>query len=305
MSKRSGGDAQFDLFVRYLTDLPLRDQRETMERPFFALAKRKRIKPISYESPDGQVWVRVQPHQDFGMATIYDADVLIWAASVVTEHLRERRNEPPPQTLRFHPYDLLRAIRRNAGGRDYQDLRAALDRLKTTSIKTNIRASGRRKEASFHWLDSWTDDIDERSGESRGMTLTLSRWLYDGIVMEGGVLSLHPDYFTLTGALERWLYRIVRKHAGNQRTGWTCTLPVLYDKSGSESPLRRFRFEMKRICEEDVLPEYHIQWVPETESGEQAVHAVRREYLDADHPAFRYPSRKDRRRPLVKAVAAG
>ena len=64
------GDSQFDLFVPYLTDLPLRDQRETMERPFFSLAKRKRMKPIDYQSPDGSVWVKVQPHQDFGMATI-------------------------------------------------------------------------------------------------------------------------------------------------------------------------------------------------------------------------------------------
>ena len=37
-------DAQFDFFVPYVADLPMRDQRETMERPFFSLAKRKRQK---------------------------------------------------------------------------------------------------------------------------------------------------------------------------------------------------------------------------------------------------------------------
>ena len=30
---------QFDLFSPYLSDMPLRDQRETMERPFFSLSK--------------------------------------------------------------------------------------------------------------------------------------------------------------------------------------------------------------------------------------------------------------------------
>jgi hypothetical protein len=35
---------QFDLFVPFIADLPLRDHRETMERPFFSLAKRKRLK---------------------------------------------------------------------------------------------------------------------------------------------------------------------------------------------------------------------------------------------------------------------
>jgi hypothetical protein len=45
---RRAADRQFDLFVPYISDLPLRDQRETMERPFFSLAKRKRLKPIEY-----------------------------------------------------------------------------------------------------------------------------------------------------------------------------------------------------------------------------------------------------------------
>jgi len=297
-------DLQFDLFVPYITDLPLRDQREVMERPFFALAKRKRIKPIDYQSPDASVWVKVQPHQDFGMATIYDADLLIWAASVLTEQMqRTGRNEPLSQTIHFQPYDLLRSIRRGTGGRDYQELRGALDRLKHTGIKTNIRAVGRRKEATFSWLDAWTDDVDEKTGESRGMTLTLSKWLFDGVVQEGGVLSLHPDYFLISGALERWLYRVARKHSGHQKNGWSCTVGTLYEKSGSESPLRRFRFELKKLVEEDRLPEYHLEWVEKTEGGDQAVHMIRRNLLDTSHPAFRFPSRKDKRRPLTEKAA--
>lgn len=42
--------AQLDLFVAYLTDLPLRDQRDTMERPFFSLSKTKRTVPIEYQA---------------------------------------------------------------------------------------------------------------------------------------------------------------------------------------------------------------------------------------------------------------
>ena len=80
---RKTDDRQFDLFVPYIHDLSMRDQRETMERPFFSLAKRKRLKPIEYTSPDGQAFVNVQPHQDYGMATIWDADILIWAVSTL------------------------------------------------------------------------------------------------------------------------------------------------------------------------------------------------------------------------------
>ncbi len=296
-------DDQFDLFVPYLSDLPLRDQRETMERPFFSLAKRKRLKPINYTSPDGAVWVKVQPHQDFGMATIWDADILIWAASQIAEHMRSRKNEEPPRTLRFMPYQLLQAIRRDVGGDQYRRLKEGLARLRNTTVTTNIRGSGKRKEAQFSWLDQWTDDVDEATGQSRGMSLTLSNWLYEGIKQQGGVLAIHPDYFLLTGALERWLYRVARTHAGQQANGHTISTSVLYSKSGSDSPERRFRFELKQIAEADELPEYHLEWIDRTESGEPALHMIARNRLDSSHPAFRFPSRKDKRRPRPTGAA--
>ena len=83
MSKRRDPNPTFDLFIPLMNDLPLKDQREVMERPFFSLQKRKRLKPIEYRSPDGEAWVKVEAMPAYGMATIWDADILIWAASVL------------------------------------------------------------------------------------------------------------------------------------------------------------------------------------------------------------------------------
>lgn len=69
-ARREAVSEQFELFLPYLADLPLRDQREMMERPFFSLAKSKRVKPIDYRSPDGKLWVHVSANPDYGMATI-------------------------------------------------------------------------------------------------------------------------------------------------------------------------------------------------------------------------------------------
>jgi hypothetical protein len=55
---------QFDLFLLYLADIPLRDQREMMERPFFSPAKTTRVKPIDYKSPDGKLWDHVSANPD-------------------------------------------------------------------------------------------------------------------------------------------------------------------------------------------------------------------------------------------------
>jgi plasmid replication initiation protein len=186
MSQPETIDRQFDLFV------PLRDQRETMERPFFSLSKNKRLKPIEYTSPDGQVYVNVFPNQEFGMATIWDADILIWAASILCELKKNRANDIP-RTLHFQPYDLLRTTRRETGGRQYKLLRESLARLQATTIRTNIRANkARRKERQFGWIESFTDVVDEATKTSKGMSITLSDWFYEGVVMEGGVLSIDP-----------------------------------------------------------------------------------------------------------------
>ena len=77
------GDSQLDLFVAVFADIPIRDQRDMMERPFFSLAKNPRVKPIEYKV--GETWVEVSSNPQFGMATIWDADILIWAATQLTE----------------------------------------------------------------------------------------------------------------------------------------------------------------------------------------------------------------------------
>ena len=167
MTVRRDPNAQFDFFIPLVRDLPLKDQRETMERPFFSLQKRKRLKPIEYRSGDGEVWVKVEAVPAYGMATIWDADILIWASSSLNRLKSMGRNDLPRE-LRTTTYDLLRSIRRDTGGKGYQELRAALDRLSTTTIFTSIRAK-RGRDSRFSWLDSWeveVDPVSEKLGSS-------------------------------------------------------------------------------------------------------------------------------------------
>lgn len=289
MPTRRSPDSQFDLFVPYVADLPLRDQRETMERPFFSLAKRKRLKPIEYTSPNGEVFVNVFPNQEFGMATIWDADILIWAASVLNDR-RKRGENDLPRTLPFHPYDLLRTIGRETGGRQYQLLREALGRLQSTTIVTNIRVKRGKKQRQFSWIEGWTDLMDEDGRQSRGMTLTLSDWFYEGILMDGGLLSIDPMYFSITGGRERWLYRVARKHAGGaEEEGFAIPLPTLFEKSGAEGTYRRFKFEMLAIARRNDIPGFRLAL--ESGRGEPVLRMTRAELVggEAPRPAARKP----------------
>lgn len=255
--KPEAATEQFDIFLPYIVELPLRDQREMMERPFFSLAKSKRVKPIDYTSPDGKLWVHVSANPDYGMATIWDADILIYCASMLADMARRGTNDVP-RKLHLMPYDLLRAIGRPTTGRAYELLAQALDRLVSTTIKTNIRAENRR-EATFSWLDGWTQLVDEKTERSRGMTIELSNWFWEGVMMKGGVLSIDRAYFDITGGRERWLYRVARKHAGGAgEGGFAISMPVLFEKSGAEGQYRRFKFEMLKLAEKDELPGYAL-----------------------------------------------
>ena len=257
-AKRSLVSEQFDLFLPYLADLPLRDQREMMERPFFSLAKTKRVKPIDYTSPDGKLWVNVSANPTYGMATIWDADILIYCASMLADMARRGVNDVP-RTLHIMPYDLLRAIGRPTTGRAYELLAQSLDRLVSTTVKTNIRAENRR-EATFSWLDGWTQLIDEKTERSRGMTLELSNWFWEGVLMKGGVLSIDRAYFDISGGRERWLYRVARKHAGGAgEAGFAIAMPTLFEKSGAEGEYRRFKFEIIKLADKNALPGYDLK----------------------------------------------
>jgi plasmid replication initiation protein len=284
------GAEQPDLFAASFADIPIRDQRDTMERPFFSLAKKPRLTPIEYKV--GNVWVEVSANPQFGMATIWDADILIWASTQITEALD--RGLKSSRTIQFHPYNLLRAIRRSTGGQDYTRLRAALERLTHTAVRTNIRVEATKKFTSFHWLESWTETIDATTNEPTGMTITLPDWLYDGIVQRGGVLTIHENYFLLTGGIERWLYRVARKHAGVQQIGWRFSMRQLYEKSGSAARFSDFAIDIRRVVQANDLPEYELE-LHRNEEAEEIVTFVHRSRLAFSHPRYeppRFPQRR-------------
>ena len=274
MDELASERAQMDLFAAHFTDIPTRDQRDLMERPFFSLAKRPRKKPIDYKSGDVEVYV--SPHAEHGIATIWDADVLIWAATQIREALD--RDKECGRKLTFQPYNLLKGIHRNTSGRSYEELRRALNRLAGTLVKTTIRAKGKTRHATFHWLEGWEELVDEESGRTIEMTLTLPEWLFEGIVGQGGVLRIHDDYFRLTGGIERFLYRVARKHAGNQPHGWSFTMRQLHEKSGSLAKPWDFAVDVRKVVAANNLPEYELVLF-RNERDDEVVGIQRREML--------------------------
>ena len=160
---------QLEIFRALPGDLAIRDARELMSYPFFSLSKSKRVRPIDCRI--GNVTIRVEGTLEHGLATIWDADVLVWAASQVVEALDAGIN--PSRRIAVTPHEILTFIGRGTSARDYLRLRSALDRLQSTSVATSIRQATRRKLHRFSWLNEWTEVADER-GRPLGLQLDFS-----------------------------------------------------------------------------------------------------------------------------------
>jgi plasmid replication initiation protein len=262
-----------ELFRALPGDLAPRDAQDLMAYPFFSLAKTPRTAPIDFKA--GEIAIRVEATAEHGMATIWDADVLIWAASQIVE--ARDAGLRPSRLMAATPYEILTFIGRGVGARDYQRLKAALDRLQSTTVATTIRQpplsaprraqsssqnsptpAGGRRMHRFSWINEWKETADA-AGRPYGLELILPDWFFAGVIDHALVLTIDRAYFGLTGGLERWLYRLVRKHGGRQSGGWVFDFRHLHAKSGSLSRFSDFALDLRRLAGRQALPGYVLR----------------------------------------------
>ena len=259
-----GEVVQLELFTVTTVDPPWRDNRDAMEFPFLSLQK-KRTKPIEYRS--NGVFLSVGADSRFSIATIWDWDLIIFAASHLNEAIEGAR-QPSPR-VRFVPHDCLRQIGRHRGGQNYRELAQAVRRLRMTTIITNIRhADDAGEERPFSWLTDYR--IPKRytrshltpaapDGEpdpARPWEIELPPWLYNAILRRRDILAVHPDYFRLTGGLERWLYRLARKAVPEkaQPPAIAFRMETLHRQSGTTRPQRNFAIDIRKIADDPAPP---------------------------------------------------
>jgi plasmid replication initiation protein len=242
---------QLELFVSNGGDIAARDAQDLMAWPFFSLAKTRRVRPIDFKM--GDTMILVEATAEHGMATIWDADVLIWIASQIVEARDAGR--PTSRLIAATPHEILAFTRRGTGKASYERLKAGLDRLQSTSIATSIRQNDARRRHRFSWINEWKERTD-MTGRATGIEMIIPDWFYEGVINRALVLTIDSAYFDLTGGLERWLYRLVRKHGGRQKGGWSFDFQHLHLKSGALSPMKRFAFELRDIVRRQALPGY-------------------------------------------------
>lgn len=245
-----------DFFLCDLFDYALKDDGVSMEAPIFTLATKPDLSVWHWESQDGSRAITVTPSV-LGRATQFDKDLLIYVVSQMTEALNRGRLDANSRTVRFRVYDYLVSTNKLTGGKEYQRLQDALERLRGTSIKTNIKTGGQRVKEGFGIVDSWKI-IEKTPDDDRmiAVEVSLSKWLFNA-VQAHEVLTINPDYFRLRKPIERRLYELARKHCGSQAQ-FVIGVALLQEKCGSKSALFEFRRVLRDIVRTDTLPDYQL-----------------------------------------------
>lgn len=265
MRRPPEGDAQADFFVPVLYDVATKDSRSIMDVAVFRLSKKdKRAgETIRYELTDGYVEVKAGPD---GMASVWDYDIVLMAISHLTDAMnryREGRGEKPSRVFRPHVAEILKFCRRSDGGRQYEEIEGALDRLKNTSLKivrTRKGKGGRimREAEGEGLLSNYRTVSYAENGRVAGVEIEVPSWVYREVVEAKNpeVLTVHPEYFLIEPGIGRFLYRLARRAAGQGRAKWSFKL--IYERSGSVGTFKEFCRILRRLIDANDLPEYTL-----------------------------------------------
>ena len=253
------------LFVADFISWNPKVDRHTMEHPFFSLSKKKDIKPRHYESPDGKVKIDIKPTSD-GLPTIWDKDLLIYAATLIREAMNRGTMGEENRPIQIDTWNFLESTVKGDGTQQYKGLLSTLRRLKGCNIETDIETGDEHTIEAFSLLDSYKVVVKTQTGKAASVQVKLCDWLYRAVWNASQeMLTINRDYFKLEGGIERRLYELARKHCGNQPY-WKVSIPVLWEKSGSQSTLRRFRFEVLRgQVDLGTIPDYRVELLPDTD----------------------------------------
>ena len=237
-----------DIFEALTT---FKDDMASMEHPVFSLATKPDMRILHYEHNGNTITIK--PTSD-GLPTIFDKDILLYCASYLRAAIN--KGETPSRTVRFSAYDFFVSTNRQTCGVYYQNFEDCLNRLRGTTINTNIKTGGVTIARGFGLIDSWEAIKRDNKARAIAVEITVSEWFYNSI-LANELLTINRDYFRIRKPIERRIYEIVRKHCGDAPS-FKIGLDKLHKKTGSSSSLREFRRMVGKTITTNHLPDYEI-----------------------------------------------
>jgi plasmid replication initiation protein len=262
-------DAQLTFFVPTVYDAPIKDDVNLMDVAPFSLSKRSNAAIIRYELKDSLI--TIEGGAETGLATVFDYDIFLNMVSYLADEVQRYRREEskglrpslPPKTYRPSASHVLKFCRRSDGGKSYEDLEAALDRLANTTIKVVNLSNGRRRQVDSRPLIGGYSVVSRTNANRIELIeITIPDWVYSSVVRNDRtipLLTLHEDYFLISSGLGRFIYRLARKAAGKGEA--TYSVREIHKRSGSTQEYRKFAYDLKEFIvrtQAFPMPDYDL-----------------------------------------------
>ena len=175
-----------DIFEALTT---FKDDMASMEHPVFSLSTKPDMRILHYEHNGNTITIK--PTSD-GLPTIFDKDILLYCASYLRAAIN--RGEIPSQRVRFAAYDFFVSTNRLTTGQYYQNFEDCLNRLRGTTINTNIKTGNVTIVSGFGLIDSWNAIKRDNQERAVAVEIKVSDWFYNAI-LANELLTINRDYF--------------------------------------------------------------------------------------------------------------
>lgn len=217
-----------------------KNERNLMLYPFCSTSRNKRTAPINYQSEDGTRWLQVSANNTYGMAKIWDFDILRFAISKIAATVASEENFP--SKVSFTSYECLKALGKNpTGGSNLKWLREALNRLTSTTYIGNIFREESKHVTGFTLIKY---DYETTNNSNAKIVLTLDERIIDSIRLSGNLLRISGDLFSEAAGIKKRLLELVGAKL-DYEDEWSIKLSQLQKLCANSWEERRFKHELK------------------------------------------------------------
>ena len=223
-----------------------RNERNLMLFPFCSTAKAKRVKGIRYVSADGKRWLEVTANHDYGMAKIWDFDILRFALSKAGEVALQVGYFPP--YVDFTAYECLKAVGRDTkAGKNYIWIENALVRLVSTTYRGNIFREDENRAEVFTLIN--VEYLKNREGQVDKIRINFNNRIQESAKLRG-LLAIDQMILKEESGIKKRLLELVTVSMGKE-SSWKVGLERLQELCAHEGTLKRFKYE---------LTQYSLPW---------------------------------------------
>lgn len=239
-----------------------RNERNLMLYPFCSISKTTRFKPIKYRSSDGNRWLDVSPSVDYGMAKIWDFDILRFALSKAGEINLQLGHFPSSVT--FSGYECLKALgRRTSTGKNYEWLEKALARLVSTTYRGNIFRDDTKLVSGFNLISF--EYIKKQDGFVEKIKITFNDRLIESVRENKGLLAINFNVIHEESGIKKRLLELIKVSKGDNKE-WIVGLERLAAMCAYEGKIKEF----KRTLSSYDLP-WKVKFLKKTNNSENIV----------------------------------